>query len=921
MDADTSLFPRFQCYFRTRFLANGTPLKQEYEMIPFDRDELPRLFARHNIPQLTQSMIERAFIEPTRRVEPTLKSSPEIGACPKMGLVIQAANRTVERPAVLHYMFDDSVSGYLDRPFELNLAYRSRSNRTIRRNHYPQFLWFGPQGFFVDDWVSPQLRQNLLKHAPGLYTQVDRQIRCAPAEHAAAELGLQYRLRCSDELAGTGHRNREFLKSYLWSQPHRSDTDLKFVLEYVSRNGVCTLQELLGAKRDVNRDQIYLALAHSLVVADFDRSFVQDVSEFLLFRDAAARDLYYRDHFSNRPRSFGQGWSPELFRPGHQLYYAGASFTIIASSNLHLIIKPENGDPFEMTHELVAQKYRSGLLVPDGACESVVDPLVLDSPLRYATPKAVQHASDMLNLYEKWKDGERSADVQKYSDRTWRSYARRESDAVSRGQDPLIAFLPRWHLRGNHTSKVDSGTDDIIQKAIQEHYETLIGPSKWNTYGSIRAALELAGLRVVSKNTFLKRIKKILTCHSIGKRRGHKAAYQEAPFYWVLERNTPTHGDYPMQITHIDHTELEIIVISKLTGEELGRPWLTLIICAFSRRILGFHISLRNPRYRSCMCALFDMTRRYGRVPDQIVIDGGSDLGSIDFEQLCAFLRIDILMRPKSAPRAGSVLERMFGTTQSEFIYNLWGNTKLLRNVREITPQSDPENLARLTLEDIYEGLSKFFFSIYDTTRHPALLVSPASRFEIGLAASGRRLHRLRREADMIPVAFPSVRGRTRKIDCQRGIWVNYQYYRNPRLEKREFDGLEVVVKPHLLYPDIAYALVNHEWFPLYSTKFGSLDKLSDYKRRSLNDEYLTLQRYVEESQQDSAEQLASLTNRINSRDARIPDEPIVSIPFETDKTVDPLTDEDVNTEEELKQKFSHIFEELKKENFRGHEL
>ncbi|WP_157378500.1 integrase catalytic domain-containing protein [Burkholderia ubonensis] len=890
-------------------------------MTPFDRDELTRLFTRHGIPPHTQSMIEHAFQQPTRRVEPTLKSSPEVGICPKMRLTIQAANRTVELPAVLHYMFDDTVSGYLDRPFELNVEYRTRANRKVRRNLYPQFLWFGPEGFFVEDWVSPQQRQNLLKHAPGLYTQVDHQIRCAPAEDAATKLGLQYRLRCADELAGTGHRNREFLKSYLWAQPHRNDTDLKFVLEYVSRNGVCTLQELIGARRDIDRDQIYLALAHHLVIADLDRSFVQDENEFLLFRDTASRDLYYHDHFLNRPRSFGHGWSPELFRPGHKLYYAGASFTIIANSKLYLIIKPDNGDPFEMTHELVAQKYRSGLLVPDTDSESIGDPLVLNSPLRYATPEAVKHASDMLNLYEKWKNHERCADVLKYSDRTWRSYARRESDAVSSGQDPLIAFLPRWHLRGNHTPRVDSTTDAIIQKAIQARYETLIGSSKWNVYGAIRTELESAGLRVISKTTFLKRLKKTLSHRSTGKRFGHKAAYQAAPFYWVLHRTTPVHGDYPMQIAHVDHTELEISVVSKWSGEVLGRPWLTLVICAFSRRVLGFHLSLRGPRYHSGMCALFDLVRRFGRVPDTLVVDGGSDFKSIDFEQLCAFLRIDLLKRPKSASRAGNVLERLFETTQTEFIHNLWGNTKLYRNVRDITPQSDPANLARLTLADIYEGLSEFFFTIYDTTRHPALLVTPASQYDIGLSTSGRRLHRLMREADMIPVAFPSVRGRTRKIDCQRGIWVNFQYYRNPRLEKPELDGLDVLVKPHLLYPDIAYALVHNEWFPIYSTRFGLLDNLLDRERRSLNDEFLMLNDRLEESRQHSVEQISVLTARINDRDARFPSEAMDLRQIDADETAAaPIDGKDIR-EEELRRTISHMLDKLHQENFRGHEL
>jgi hypothetical protein len=48
-----------------------------------------------------------------------------------MGLVMQSESRTVERKAVLHYLFNSDVLGYLDNPFALDLIYRTEAGRRV----------------------------------------------------------------------------------------------------------------------------------------------------------------------------------------------------------------------------------------------------------------------------------------------------------------------------------------------------------------------------------------------------------------------------------------------------------------------------------------------------------------------------------------------------------------------------------------------------------------------------------------------------------------------------------------------------------------------------------------------------------------------------------------------------------------------
>ena len=47
--------------------------------------------------------------------------------------------------------------------------------------------------------------------------------------------------------------------------------------------------------------------------------------------------------------------------------------------------------------------------------------------------------------------------------------------------------------------------------------------------------------------------------------------------------------------------------------------------------------------------------------------------------------------RPPAKSRFGSVIERMFGTTNTMFIHNLKGNTLIMKDVRQVTKSVNPK--------------------------------------------------------------------------------------------------------------------------------------------------------------------------------------------------------------------------------------
>ena len=118
-----------------------------------------------------------------------------------------------------------------------------------------------------------------------------------------------------------------------------------------------------------------------------------------------------------------------------------------------------------------------------------------------------------------------------------------------------------------------------------------------------------------------------------------------------------------------------------------------------------------------------------------MVVDGGREFESTYFETLLARYECTKKTRPPAQPRFGSTCERLFGTTNTQFIHNLKGNTQITRNVRQVTKSVDPKALATWPLPDLHGRLSEYLYEIHDTLLHPALGQSPREAFRVGFAA------------------------------------------------------------------------------------------------------------------------------------------------------------------------------------------
>jgi putative transposase len=223
------------------------------------------------------------------------------------------------------------------------------------------------------------------------------------------------------------------------------------------------------------------------------------------------------------------------------------------------------------------------------------------------------------------------------------------------------------------------------------------------------------------------------------------------------------------------------------------------------------------------MMGLRILVQRFNRFPSTLVVDGGKEFHSIYFDTLLARYHCTKKVRPGGKPRFGSVIERLFGTTNTELIFNLLGNTQASKQPRQLTKTVNPKNLAVWNLVDLYTHLTQWAYSVYDKNFHDSLNTSPYEVYTQGMKMAGERLHRsVAYNEDFIMATRPTNAKGKARIQPGQGIKVNYIYYwsdafRNPTLEKAD-----VPVRYDPFDMGIAYAYVEGRWVRCISQYYSA---------------------------------------------------------------------------------------------------
>ncbi len=349
----------------------------------------------------------------------------------------------------------------------------------------------------------------------------------------------------------------------------------------------------------------------------------------------------------------------------------GRRLTVRFVGNTSVFARAEDGTTTDIEFkDLYAASIANKLVLPNTHRKAVA------SRFYSASPAALGRGHPPCRNTSKIDRHESLLPEEKYASSTIRRWHKKVREGLALGLSPVESLIDEVARRGYHGPHIDPALSIRLDTDISAALKDKKAPTKITIYGDIEKAWGEAQLKMVSKSTFYERVKLLESPATIRASRGHKAAYQLEPAHWILDGSTPVHAERAMQWLHIDSTLLDVELRSSLSGEVLGRPWLTLAICGYCRRVMGFHLSFRPPSYFSSMGVLADVIQRCGRLPDAVIHDWGSEFKKKEFKECLSALFIERFVRPKSAPRFGAVIERMFGIATQRLIANLAGNTK-----------------------------------------------------------------------------------------------------------------------------------------------------------------------------------------------------------------------------------------------------
>jgi putative transposase len=756
----------------------------------------------------------------------------------KMGRTIQFESHRCELAWVHVFEHDPDVNEYYDQPPPIKLNYEQKARR-CGVLHTPDFFVIrrGSAG-----WEECKVEDDLVRlgeKSPSRYWKDESGAwRCPPGETYAEQFGLYYRLRSSSEIDWTYQRNLEFLEDYTRSNPQDVSTEAReAVVSLVkAETGIALRQLLLDCEGRATPDDVFTLMASGCIYADLCAAPLSEPDRVRLFPDEDTARAHVRVMEASRQSLIESPRFVDVIA-GARLSWDEKVWTVVNMGAEKLALLNENDALIELPKDKFDALLQAGKITGLPRQEADTHHAVMER-LSRATPEDLREANRRYDAISEYlnRDGEVDVTIPVRTCRRWLSQYRAAENEYGNG---YVGLLPRCGARGNRLRKLPTRAIELMEQAIRDEYETLKQKGRTAAYGALLRLCETEAVPAPSYKTFCIHVRKRPRYEQTLRRQGRRAAYPHQEFYWYLELTTPRHGERPFHVCHIDHTELDIELVCSTTGRRLGRPWLTLLTDAYSRRILTFYLTYDPPSRRSDMMVLRECVRRHGRLPQIIIVDGGSDFNSTYFETMLARYQIVKKQRPPAKGRFGSVCERLFGTTNTELVHNLCGNTQITRNVRQVTKSVNPKNLAVWDIGALYELMCAFAYEIYDTTPHPALApLSPRDAFGQGLAQSGTRdSRRIAYDEEFRMCTLPATPKGTAKLDAVRGIKINHSYYWSDAFRDPDLAGRQLHVRYDPFDIGVAYALVRRQWVQCISQHFMELHGRSERELRIASEE------------------------------------------------------------------------------------
>src|SRR5258707_3421856 len=188
----------------------------------------------------------------------------------KMHCIMKAESAKVEFAFLLEAEHSDDVLEFFDQPPSIPLEYPDKRGRMQRPLHTADYFVFRYHEAGYEERKPVEQLTRIAQTQPNRY-MLDEQgnWRCPPGEALAAQYGLTYRVRASNQINWAAQDNWLYLEDYYQDLEKLtvSDADLETLWQIVNKHPGMSLADLRIAASVVSSDRINIAIAkHALYV-------------------------------------------------------------------------------------------------------------------------------------------------------------------------------------------------------------------------------------------------------------------------------------------------------------------------------------------------------------------------------------------------------------------------------------------------------------------------------------------------------------------------------------------------------------------------------------------------------------------------------------------------------------------------------
>jgi putative transposase len=472
----------------------------------------------------------------------------------------------------------------------------------------------------------------------------------------------------------------------------------------------------------------------------------------------------------------------------------------------------------------------------------------------------------------------------KVCERTVRRYRKALADANG---DPKY-LVPKWSRCGNremrigyvhlqylaeciHKGKSDQN-DRSIDQCFQDYKEGFQGAK--DRYGFFDE-------RPIERTSFYTYWSKAEFCTDDAYAKGgRRLANAEAESFDPSKKTIL--ATRPFAVAHIDHWKTDLhILVGYFKGRKITkRPWLTAMVDAYSGSVLAIWLSFADPSKKACTMVIRDCVRRHGRLPEIIIVDGGSDFKSAHFLVMLATLRVIRCERPPEDPRFGKEVERVFKEFRDRLVRGLPGFGISIERARAVSAAFKAHRNATLTLIDAFEVIEAYIFAGYNQHPKPGDVSTRLDLLDQGLRRNPHSGKLVEWDLKFMVATSIEAPSNNYKLWPGRGVHVNDIWFTSPRLAAYRGYKKDISVRIEPYADSIIYVCVDGKWLVCASTQVTLQSAMSERSLIAKSSERLELAALRQELVNDMNRCAAEIVNqKLGEIARRKSSKPVANIP------------------------------------------